>query len=73
MVILNMGNLNINRITAVVFVITVILSLSAFMVKITHVGGYLSKAVFEGAGISTGILMTLILIWLISNVFTFKK
>ncbi len=68
-----MGNLNINRITAVVFLITIALSLLAFVVKITHVGGYLSSAVFVGAGISTGVLMTLILIWLFSNVFTYKK
>lgn len=68
-----MGNLNINRITAVVFIITVILSLLAFVVKFTHMGGHLLSAIFVGAGISTGILMALILIWLVSNVFNFKK
>lgn len=68
-----MKNLNINRITAIVFVITVILSLLAFAVKFFHLGGQLSSAVFVGAGISTGVLMTLILIWLVSNVFTLKK
>lgn len=69
-----MKKLNLNKITAIVFLINVLLTTLFMIVKMGHLGMYLISIVLgAGVAISTGLLMALVLFWLISNVFTLRK
>lgn len=69
-----MKKFNLNKLTAIVFAVNILLTIFSMMVKMGHFGiPLISKVLIAGVVISTGILMALILIWLVSNLVNYKK